>query len=354
MKRRLMLIALLCSVLFLFPLSGAFASDEKVFNWRMQTMRLPAEPAMAYYDEMFRETLPRMTNGRLNIRMHYAGDLVASTDAFDAVKMGLVDMIIMPTIYYRGIVPEAAIEYGLPFGIPTPHEMYNFMYGKDLPNIFGGWRAIDLIREIYAKHGVYYLTGGVDCWPASLIFNKPINTLDDLRGKKVRAAGLMMTWLQKFGAQAVFVPGEEAYTALQTGTIDGSAWGGAIAMHSLNFQEVAKYYFTPPIQPVNHAAAIVNMKSWNSLPPDLQAILETAMIKAGLDFTNHQNWTGENWAIIQMGKEGGSLSEMKGADLQKAREVAYEIWEEEAKRSPEAAKLVKMIKSYMKEMGHMD
>ena len=95
------------------------------------------------------------------------------------------------------------------------------------------------------------------------------------------------------------------------------------------------------------------MKSWNALPKDLKAALETGMIKAGLDFTNHQNWTGEQWAINKMAKRGLKVCELKGAELAKAQQAAYEIWDQEAKKSPEAAELVKMIKSYMKEMGYM-
>jgi TRAP-type mannitol/chloroaromatic compound transport system substrate-binding protein len=352
MKKKVVLVAVLSAVV-LVTMSFTCLAQQKVFNWKCQQHRIPAEQATVYYKDMFEKTLPDMTNGRLNIKMFWAGDLVKSTEALDAVKTGIVDMVVMPTIYFRGVIPEAAIDYGLPFGIRTPNEMYNFMYGKNLPKMFGGWRAIDLMRKIYAKHGVYYLVGGVDCWPASLIFNKPINKLSDLKGKKVRAAGLMMEWLQKFGAQAVFVPGEDAYTSLQTGTINGSAWGGAIAMYSLKFHEVAKYYLQPDLQPVNHVSVLINMKSWNALPKDLQVALEMGMIKAGLDFTNHYNWTGDQWAIKKMSQKGLKVCELKGAELVKAQQAAYEIWDSEAKKSPEAAELVKMVKSYMKEMGYM-
>lgn len=353
MKRKVALITALSTVILFVMSFACMAEKQKVFDWKIQTHRIPAEQAMVYYKDMFDKTLPEMTNGRLKIKMFWAGDLVKSTEALDAVKTGIVDMVLMPTIYFKGVIPEAAIDYGLPYGIPTANEMYNFMYGKNLPKMFGGWRAIDLMRKIYAKHGVYYLVGGVDCWPASIIFNKPINKLSDLKGTKIRAAGLMMDWLQSFGAQPVFVPGEDAYTSLQTGTINGSAWGGAIAMYSMKFDEVAKYYMYPALQPVNHVSILVNQKSWDSLPKDLQVCLEMGMIKAGLDFTNHQNWTGEAWALDKMSKKGLKVIELKGEELAKAQKAAYEIWDAEAKKSPEAAQLVEMIKSYMKEMGHM-
>ena len=355
MKKKTVFIAVL-SVALLFTMSFVCMAQQKpkVHNWKCQYHRIPAEQASVYYKDMFDKTLPLMSNNRLKIKMYWAGDLVKSTESLDAVKTGIVDMVIMPSIYFKGVVPEAAIDFGLPYGIQTASELYNFMWGKNLPKMFGGWRAIDVMRKVYAKQGVYYLVGGADAWPASLIFNKPINQLSDLKGMKVRAAGLMMEWLQAFGAQAVFVPGEDAYTSLQTGIINGSAWGGAMSMHQMKFDEVAKYYLKPDLQPVNHVSILVNKKSWDSLTPDLQALLETSMIKVGTDFTNHQNWTGERWALNAMAKKGVKISELKGAELAKAKEAAYRIWDQEAKKSPEAAELIKMVKSYMKEMGYME
>ena len=336
-------------------LSSSFACNaaEKVFRWKYQQMRIASEPAMAYYKEMFEKTLPAMTNGRLQIKMFWAGELVKSADSLDAVKSGVVEMIGMPSIYFKGVIPEAGIEYGLPFGIRTPSEMYNFMYGKKLPNLFGGWRAIDLVRKVYAKHGVYYLAGGVDCWPAAYMFTSPINSLADLKGKKVRASGLMINWIERFGGQGVYIPGEEAYSALQTNAIDGITWGSAMGMYSMKFHEVAEYFLWPPVNPINHLTVLVNEKAWKSLPDDLKVILEQAMVRAGLDMTAHQNWTGERWGLSQMEKAGVTINELKGADLQKAEEVAFQIWDEEAKKSPECAELVRMTKDYLRTMGRI-
>jgi TRAP-type C4-dicarboxylate transport system substrate-binding protein len=126
-----------------------------------------------------------------------------------------------------------------------------------------------------------------------------------------------------------------------------------MGMYSMKFHEVCKNFLYPPLMPVNHLTVLVNKKSWDALPADLKAILEEGMIKAGLDMTAHQNWTGEQWGLNKMAEKGVKMNVLKGADLAKAEEVAYAIWDEEAKKSPESAELVKMVKSYMKEMGHM-
>lgn len=328
-------------------------APQKVYTWKMQAWRSASEPGMQYYVEMLNKTLPAMTNGRLKIKMYWGGELVATPDILDSVKMGVVEMGLASAYTYQGVIPAAAVEYGLPFGIRTPNELYNFMYGKKLPNIMGGWRAIDVLRPEYQKQGVYLLTTGVDCWPGSFMFRSPIKTLADIKGKKVRASGLMMNWIEALGGNGVFIPGEETYTSLQTGALDGVSWGSAVAMHAVKFHEVAKYFLVPPIMPVNTANVIVNQKAWDSLPSDLQAALEQAMIIAGLNHTYHQNWTGEQWGLTKMRAAKVNIVELKGAELDKAEKVAHALWEKEAKRSPASKKLVDMTKDYMKQMGYL-
>lgn len=338
-----------------FGSQTAFAAPEKVYKWKYQQHRIAAEPGMAYYKELFEKKLPEMSAGRLQIKMYWSGDLIKSTEALDAAKTGMVEIIGMPSIYFKGVIPESSIEYGLPFGIETPQEMYNFMLGEKLPGLFGGWRALDFMRKIYAKHGLYYLVGGVDCWPAAYMFTKPINSIADIKGKKVRASGNMITWIEKLGGQGVFIPGEEVYTALQTGALHGVTWGSGMGMYSMKFHEVCKYFLNPPLMPVNHMSVLVNQKAWDSLSPDLKQMLEFGFIRAGLDMTNHQNFTGEQWSLNEMKrKHKVTINTLTGNDLKAAKKAAYEIWDEEAKKSPSCAELVQKIKDFMKTMGHMD
>ena len=353
MKTKLMLCMALGLVILLGGVLSSDADDKKVFRWNLVQHRLTAEPGTAYFVEMFEKTLPAMTNGRLRIKMHWGGDLVSVTEAFDAVQTGMIEMVHLPEIYFMGKIPEAAISYGLPMGIPTPYDMFTFWYGKDLPNWFGGWRAIDFMRDIYSKHGVYLLAGGLDCWPAGFFFRTPINSVNDLRGKKVRAAGLMNTWITKMGGAGVFIPGEEAYSALQTGAIDGLTWGHAAGLYAMKYYEVAKYILYPPLMPVNHSVTLVNKKAWDSLPDDLKSILEQAIIKVSMEFTAHQQWIGDVWSLNKLVRDHGvTKNEFTGKDLEIAQKAAMEIWEEQYKISPEAAKLIEMIKDYMRELGH--
>jgi TRAP-type C4-dicarboxylate transport system substrate-binding protein len=128
-----------------------------------------------------------------------------------------------------------------------------------------------------------------------------------------------------------------------------------MGMYSMKFHEVAKYFLNPPLMPVNHLTVLVNKRTWDSLPDDLKIALEQAFIIAGMQITANQNWTGEQWGLNKMKEEAGvTVNELKGEDLKKAKQIAYELWEEEAKKSPEAKKLVEMVKDYQRTMGYMD
>jgi hypothetical protein len=127
-----------------------------------------------------------------------------------------------------------------------------------------------------------------------------------------------------------------------------------MGMYTMKFHEVCKYFLNPPLMPVNHGTILVNKKAWDSLPDDLKQMLELGFIKAGLDMTNNQNFTGEQWGLnVMQKKHGVKINTLTGEDLKRAHQVAYQIWDEEAKKSPSCAELVQKIKDYMKTMGHM-
>jgi TRAP-type mannitol/chloroaromatic compound transport system substrate-binding protein len=73
MKKKVVLVAVLSAVV-LVTMSFTCLAQQKVFNWKCQQHRIPAEQATVYYKDMFEKTLPDMNNGRLNIKMFWAGE----------------------------------------------------------------------------------------------------------------------------------------------------------------------------------------------------------------------------------------------------------------------------------------
>jgi len=82
--------------------------------------------------------------------------------------------------------------------------------------------------------------------------------------------------LRRAGGTPVTLPGAEIFTALQTGAIDATEWVGPYNDASFGLHKAAKYYYYPGWQePGPGLETIINRTAWDSLPPDLQAIVNT-------------------------------------------------------------------------------
>ncbi len=102
---------------------------------------------------------------------------------------------------------------------------------------------------------------------------KPIKTLEDLRGLRIRSPGPLQTiTLREFGAAPISMPASDLYDALQRGMVDGMLTDFA-ALKGFRFMEVVKYCTEANFYslPMGYA---VNQKTWDGLPPDVKKVLE--------------------------------------------------------------------------------
>jgi TRAP-type mannitol/chloroaromatic compound transport system substrate-binding protein len=108
-------------------------------------------------------------------------------------------------------------------------------------------------------------------------FNKEINSVEDLRGLKMRIPGLGGEVLKRAGGTPVNLPGGELFTALQSGAIDATEWVGPYNDLAFGLYKAAKYYYYPGFhEPGTTLEAMINKKVFDALPPDLQSIVLNA------------------------------------------------------------------------------
>ncbi|TMO20728.1 ABC transporter substrate-binding protein, partial [Pseudoalteromonas sp. S4492] len=101
-------------------------------------------------------------------------------------------------------------------------------------------------------------------------FNKDINSLEALKGLKMRIPGMGGEVFKRLGGVPVNLPGGEIFTALQTGTIDATEWVGPYNDLAFGLYKAAKYYYYPGWhEPGTMLEFTVNMDKWNALPADL-------------------------------------------------------------------------------------
>ncbi len=215
--------------------SAAFAQEEQDLRLRMHAAHATQTPVIGTIVPWVADRIEVLSGDTLEIDVFEPGALVPGTEFFDAVSQGAIDMAYGTPGYGSGLVPALSAFTSVPFG-PVATELLTWM------NNGGGYEIFDrILADLNLKGFVCTLnppeTSG---W-----FNEEINTVEDLKGKKLRYFGLGGKVLSKAGASVQLIPGGEVYAALERGVIDGGEFSNPSADENMGFYEVAKYAYFP-------------------------------------------------------------------------------------------------------------
>ncbi|MDB4261513.1 TRAP transporter substrate-binding protein [bacterium] len=313
------------------------SGSQQQFHWKMATTWPKNFPGLGAGPENFARYVNEMSNGRLTVRVYGAGEIVPAFEVFDAVSQGVVDAGHGAAYYWKGKIPASVFFTAVPFGM-NAQELNGWLH-------YGG--GLELWREAYAPANIIPFAGGNSGVQMAGWFNKEINTVDDLKGLKMRIPGLAGEVFAAAGGTAVRIPGGELYTSLQTGVIDALEWVGPYNDLAFGFHEVAKYYYYPGWhEPGSMLELIVNEQSFTALPDDLQAIVTYAARAANQDMLDE--FTARNNAALQ------ELVETHGVELRRLPdEVLLALWranevvmQELIDKDPMAAKVYASFKSF--------
>jgi len=256
----------------------ATAEPVQTFHWKMVTAWPKNYPGLGTAAERLAERVKTMSNGRLTIKVYAGGELVPPLEVFDAVSRGTAELGHGAAYYWKGKVPAA--------------------------QFFTGGQA--LWDEAYAPYGVKPMVVGNTGMQMGGWYNKEINSLDDLKGLKIRMPGLGGEVLSKLGATTVNLPGGEVFTALQTNAIDATDWVSPYNDLAFGLHKAAKFYYYPGWQePQAVLELLVNQKALDSLPADLQAILTEASRAASQDMLD--DYVYHNAMALDELKQQGTL-----------------------------------------------
>jgi len=229
-----------------------------------------------------------VSNDRLDIHVYAGGELVPALQVFDAVSNGVVEMGHGSPYYWAGKVPEAQFFSSVPFGM-TAKGMNAWLYNA------GG---LELWNEIYKPFNLMAFPMGNTGVQMGGWFNKQINSMEDIKGLRMRIPGLGGKVFKKAGGNPVLMAGSEVYTALERGTIDATEWVGPFHDMRLGLNRAANFYYYPGWhEPGTVFELMINDSKWSLLPKDLQKIVETAAaatsewIYAQMEFHNQQALT---------------------------------------------------------------
>jgi TRAP-type C4-dicarboxylate transport system substrate-binding protein len=316
------------------------AVAQSTFRWRMANL-YPRGVSFGTAYESFTKKVEAMTGGRLIIENVYDGEGVGATEVFSAVKSGLVEMGSPYMALHAGELPAGVVELGLPGGPERFDQIYTMIS-------MGGWGEI--LRETYASQGIVHI-GDIMQPGVYLLTKKPINSLADLAGMKLRAPGAYGSHMRELGVAPVTMAFAEVYTSLATGVIDGCASSNLVDYRDGKWYEQAKYLYPLPLSGAQTSPVIVNKAAWDSLPADLQATLLAAQVDHCWEHVGLSIMTvGE--AVEQM-KAGGAefTAAPSEEDRQKWRQAAETVWEEFAAADPASKRLVEAQGAFLARIG---
>lgn len=306
------------------------ASPEQTYHWKMVTSWPKNFPGLGTAPERFSTLVDEMSAGRLTVKVYGAGELVPALQVFDAVSQGTAELGHSGAYYWKGKVPAAQFFTTVPFGL-TAQEMNGWIY-------YGG--GLELWQEIYAPFNLIPLAAGNTGVQMAGWFNKEINSVDDLKGLKMRIPGLGGEVLKRAGGTPVTLPGGELFTSLQTGTIDATEWVGPYNDLAFGLYKAAKYYYYPGWhEPGSMMELMVNKPAFESLPADLQAIVTTAAKAVNIDML--AEYTARNNAALTelVDKHGVDVRELPADVLSKLKTISEEVVAEAANADPASKKV---------------
>lgn len=261
-------------LLALFTLLLASLSHaEPLYQWRLAMSWPEGTPMLHNAARRFAENVMTMSGGRMQIIVDAPGRHKAPLGIFDFVRTGVYEMGHTASYYYKGKDPATTFFTTTPFGL-TPTEMNAWYY-------YGG--GLELLHKVYARHNIVAFPAGNTHIQMGGWFRNEINSLDDLKGLKMRIPGHAGEVVERVGMKPVSVPPGELYTALERRTIDAVEWVGPANDEKMGFQKIAPYYYTGWHEPGAELHLFINKKKFYALPDDLQTIIALAAKEASFD-----------------------------------------------------------------------
>jgi TRAP-type mannitol/chloroaromatic compound transport system substrate-binding protein len=302
----------------------------KKFRWKISTTWSPKLPVLQDSIERFAKNVKLASNGRLKIKVFAGGELIPPMTTFDAVSQGTIEMGAGASYYWAGKEPAAQFFSAVPFGM-NPQQFSSWL------NSGGGQK---LWEEIYKPFNVTPFALGNSGIQMAGWFKKPVKSVEDLKGLKMRIPGLGGKVMAAAGANVVLLPGSEVYTALERGTIDATEWVGPFHDERLGLYRAAKHYYYPGWhEPGANLELIISTPAWKQLPEDLQEIVRLAA-RDTASWVLEESEARNGPAIKRLTTQHGvKLEEFPAEVISRLRQLSTEVLKELGDTSPQSKKV---------------
>ena len=224
-------------------------------------------------DQEWIDFVERESEGRVRIRAIWSGGLLSSAESMIELRHGVADIGLITPIYATGGAHLIRTQAGFYSGVTT------------IENQIALYHCMAEAHEQFAVEleGLKVLAVQGGNLPGIVMRDRPVRTLADLEGMRLRAPTELLEVLRSLGADPVSMPMADVYSALAKGIIDG-VLAPADTFRSLHFAEVSRYFTELEIPRGAYPARAMSAKRWQTLSPDVQAVLDrsTAVWEAAL------------------------------------------------------------------------
>jgi TRAP-type transport system periplasmic protein len=257
--------------------STTTAAPTKTIELKLSHLMSPGSNSDLLY-QYFASKINERTNGRVKITIYSSGILNPPAQGLDAVKTGITDIVHHSFNLTIGMLPTAE-STSLP--VPAQSSWVINQASADLASHF----QVPGLKELADVHFLAF------CGPAGPYYlmtkDKPIHTMQDVKGLKMRSSGVMADMITAWGGTPVSMSTADVYESLGKGVIDGGMLSGE-SLTSWKLAEPVKYITVIPTYVYGPSILLMNLDKWNSLPKDIQQIF-TDTTKDLVD------WDGKTW-----------------------------------------------------------
>ncbi|MCV6576047.1 MAG: TRAP transporter substrate-binding protein [Cohaesibacter sp.] len=301
-------------------------------KWRLQTY---AGAALAeHVIKPSIDAFNKAANGEMEIELYFADQLVPTGELFRAMQRGTIDAVQSDDDSIAAPVDVSVFGGYFPFAS---------RYSLDVPALFNHWGLKEIWQEAYDEvEGVTWLSAGA--WdPCHFATKDPINSLADLKGKRVFTFPTAGKFLSRFGVVPVTLPWEDIEVAMQTGELDGIAWSGITEDYTVGWADVTNYFLTNNISGAWAGSYFANSERWAELPEHLKTLFNLCMDSSHY-YRQHWYWAGEAKLRTQGTKL--KLTSIPDEEWATVEAEARKFWDEIAAKSDRNARVVKILKDY--------
>jgi len=317
----------------------AIAQSAPEIKWRM-TSSFPKSIDTIYGTaQILCRYVAEATDGKFQIQAHAAGELTPSRQALDAVTSGAVECAHTPLFFYANKDASLGLGSGLPFGLNARHQLSWWTFG-------GGGEIVNASLKKLNVHGIPAgLTGAqMGAW-----FKKEINTLDDLKGLRIRVGALGGPILARVGAVPHHLAHADVYAALENGTIDAAEFICPHDDDKLGLVRVAKFNHYPCWwESGGMVHMVINLDKWNALPKSYQAIVTRACDAANMWMLAKYDAVNPP-ALKRLVAAGAVLRPFSPPVLDACYKAASEYFAETAAKDPQFKKAFESASAFRKE-----